>query len=168
MSTIIQPLRDIDNDVYYKDNDIVEIRIVRITPICIRSVAMTETITLVQSTDVRESETAATRAYTLASPTVGGSTRTSLWRVKMFAGATGPRHLIDSEQIWTVVSGDASIRTETGEIVARAGDTVIMPGGVLRTVIAVTDCEFLVCGSPNALATVPGSGAEPASLPWAV
>jgi quercetin dioxygenase-like cupin family protein len=129
---------------------------------------MTETITLVHSTDVRESETAATRAHTLASPTVGGSTRTSLWRVKMSAGATGPRHLIDSEQIWTVVSGNAFIQTEAGEMVASAGDTVIMPGGILRTVIAVTDCEFLVCGSPSALATIPGSGAEPVALPWAV
>jgi quercetin dioxygenase-like cupin family protein len=127
---------------------------------------MTDSLHHVRSTDVRESETGAMRAYTLASPTVGGSTQTSLWRVTMSAGATGPRHIIDSEQIWTVVKGQASIRPETGEIAAVAGDTVIMPGNSVRTVTAVTDCEFLVCGSPDALATAPGSGAEPISPPW--
>jgi quercetin dioxygenase-like cupin family protein len=127
---------------------------------------MTETIIRVASTDVRHAGTASTSARTLASPTVGGSTLMSLWRVRMSAGSAGPRHVVDSEQIWTLLSGEASVRSEADEFIVDAGDTVIMPAGAVRTVVAVSDCEFLVCGSPSALATIPGTDAEPVSPPW--
>jgi quercetin dioxygenase-like cupin family protein len=127
---------------------------------------MSEPITSVSPGENRRTETASTRATTLASPTVGGSTRTSLWRVAMDAGATGPRHTIDSEQIWTVLSGAATIHSDHGETRVTEGDTVIMPADALRTVVADTACTFLVCGSPDALATVAGSDAGPVSPPW--
>jgi quercetin dioxygenase-like cupin family protein len=124
------------------------------------------TIIHVSSTATRASGTPAAATETLASPTVGGSRRSSLWRVTMSAGQAGPRHVIDSEQIWTVLSGEASIHSDTEEFIAAAGDTIIMPADAIRTIAAVSDCEFLVCGSPSALATVPGSDAEAVSPPW--
>lgn len=127
---------------------------------------MTETLIHVPSADVRETGTASTSALTLASPTVGGSRGISLWRVRMSAGSAGPRHVIDSEQIWTLLSGEVSIRSGNDEFIVAAGGTVIMPGGVIRTVVALEDCEFIVCGSPSALATIPGGDAAPVSPPW--
>ncbi len=124
------------------------------------------TLIYVPVISTRSSGTAAATTQTLASPTVGGSSDTSLWRVRMTAGSAGPLHIIDSEQIWTVLAGSASIRSIDGELTATVGDTVIMPANVERGVTALDDCEFLVCGSPSALATIPGNDAEPVSPPW--
>ncbi|MFB9308211.1 cupin domain-containing protein [Agromyces hippuratus] len=123
-------------------------------------------ITRVASTETRSSGTATSAMETLASPTVGGSNRTSLWRVRMSAGQPGPRHIIDSEQIWTVLTGEASFHSESDQFAVTAGDTVIVPADVVRTVIASSDCEFLVCGSPSAVASIPGSDAAPVAPPW--
>lgn len=124
------------------------------------------TLIHVRANAVRSLATPAAATETLASPTVGGTISTSLWRVRMVAGSTGPRHTIDSEQIWTVLSGRATVRDDVAVVTVTTGDTVVMSGGSERTVSALDDCEFLVCGSPTALASVPDSDSAPVSPPW--
>jgi quercetin dioxygenase-like cupin family protein len=72
---------------------------------------------------------------TLASPTLGGADR-PIWRVDMQPGRSGPEHRFDVEQVWTVLTGGATIELDGQPIVLGVGDTVIMPPAVSRRVIA--------------------------------
>ena len=82
----------------------------------------------------------------------------------MTAGASGPLHVFDSEQIWTVLDGELSMviagRTET----LGTGDTVVVPEGLERQVEAGTDVRLVVCGHGDATARVPGEP-EPRGTP---
>jgi quercetin dioxygenase-like cupin family protein len=55
---------------------------------------------------MRVTETPNAVMTTYASPTLG-STELSVWRVEMKASAQGPVHVMDSEQVWTGLSGHA-------------------------------------------------------------
>ncbi len=121
---------------------------------------------IIPASDAREFATAGAVMTTLASPTLGSSELLSLWRVRMSSGQTGPDHIIDSEQIWTLTSGTARIVVDGSEVELRSGDSFIAPGGSTRRIGAVVECEFLVCGFSNAFATTPSSEADPQSPPW--
>jgi quercetin dioxygenase-like cupin family protein len=93
---------------------------------------------------------------THASPTIGSTAGLSMWEVGMTEGASGPLHVFDSEQIWTVLEGECSVQI-AGEIeILGRGDTVVMPPELERQVAARTDVRLLVCGHANAAARVPG------------
>ncbi|WP_157186849.1 hypothetical protein [Nocardia jiangxiensis] len=66
---------------------------------------------VIRTTERRRSETPAGVMTTLASPTVGDTAGLSMWQVDMTAGASGPLHVFDSEQIWTVLDGELSVPT---------------------------------------------------------
>ena len=112
-------------------------------------------MTVIPSAERRRSETPNAVMTTLASPTLGGA-RQALWRVEMRRGAAGPAHAFDAEQLWTVIAGTA--RFEVGPEIhdVEAGDTVVIPAGVTRQVVA---------GSAGLEALVTGSGAARAVLP---
>jgi quercetin dioxygenase-like cupin family protein len=92
-------------------------------------------MTYISHAETRRTETPNAVMTTLASPTQGGAGQ-AVWRVDMRAGAAGPPHAFDTEQVWTVLEGGATIELG-GEPVARApGDTVVLPAGVPRRVFA--------------------------------
>jgi quercetin dioxygenase-like cupin family protein len=70
---------------------------------------------------------------TLASPTQGGATQ-AVWRVDMPAGNSGPYHACDGEQVWTFLTGGATVELGGETFAVRAGDTVVMPPGIARRV----------------------------------
>ncbi|WP_052868483.1 cupin domain-containing protein [Streptomyces niger] len=102
----------------------------------------------------------------LAAPS-RGSTELSTWQVRMAPGSSGPEHIVDREQVWTVTAGALEVtaggRTET----LGAGDTLILPAGVLRQVRTAAEAvEALVAMRSDGQVSVPG-GAEARPLPWA-
>ena len=62
-------------------------------------------IKVVRNANIRRTQTPNATMTTLASPTLGATEGLSLWKVEMAAGASGPRHVFDSEQLWTVQAG---------------------------------------------------------------
>ncbi|WP_406273384.1 cupin domain-containing protein [Nocardia sp. NBC_00881] len=106
--------------------------------------------------DTRRTETPGGVMTTLASPTQGGASL-ALWRVDVPAGTTGPRHFIDAEQVWTVVSGRIDIALDGSEITAAEGDTVILPANVLRQVRTEEGFAAIVAAPAGARAGMPDS-----------
>ncbi len=82
----------------------------------------------------------------------------------MTEGASGPLHVFDSEQIWTVLEGACSVHIAGKTEILGPGDTVVMPPELERQVAARTDVRLLVCGHGNAIARVPGEP-EPRGTP---
>ena len=123
-------------------------------------------VLLVRANARRRSETPNATMTTLASPTLGATAALSMWQVEMAAGAQGPRHVFDSEQVWTVLEGRlaAVVAGEQSEL--RAGDTVVLPAGADRQLSAITDVRALVCGHGDAIAGVPGEEAPRGTPPW--
>jgi quercetin dioxygenase-like cupin family protein len=92
-------------------------------------------MTVIRSTETRITETPNATMTTLASPTLGTVTQ-ALWRVDMGPGQSGPAHTFDVEQLWTAVDGAATIELGGADHSISAGDTVVMPAGVSRRVVA--------------------------------
>ncbi|MBV9836798.1 MAG: cupin domain-containing protein [Solirubrobacterales bacterium] len=103
---------------------------------------------------------------TLASPTLGATGGRSLWLVDMIAGATGPLHIFDTEQIWTVIDGTAAIEIDGVAYPLDAGDTLVIPARAERQVLATTACRMLVTGDATATARVPGESESRGIPAW--
>jgi quercetin dioxygenase-like cupin family protein len=84
----------------------------------------------------------------------------------MTADATGPMHVFDTEQIWTVLDGQAAIEIEGVAHALGAGDTLVIPGGRKRQVHATTACRMLVTGDATATASVPGESESRGTPAW--
>jgi quercetin dioxygenase-like cupin family protein len=90
---------------------------------------------VIRHAESRRTETPNAVMTTLASPSQGGAGQ-AVWRVDMRPGQAGPLHAFDAELIWTVLDGGASVETG-GEVLAIApGDTLILPAGAPRRIIA--------------------------------
>ncbi|GAA1893890.1 cupin domain-containing protein [Asanoa iriomotensis] len=102
---------------------------------------------------------------TLASPTLGGATR-PLWRVEMPPGGAGPTHTVDTEQIWTVLSGGATVRLGADDVRISAGDSLVLAPDLERQVTAdATDgLTAIVTSAAGSTATAGGNHIQP---PWA-
>ena len=61
----------------------------------------------------------------------------AVWRVDMRPGQTGPLHAIDTEQVWTVLAGGATVELDGEVVTVEPGDTVVMPADAPRRVTAV-------------------------------
>jgi quercetin dioxygenase-like cupin family protein len=114
----------------------------------------------------RRTETPAGVMTTLASPSQGASERLSLWRVEMPAGRSGPIHVFDSEQIWTVISGRTRIVAGDEASELGSGDTIVLPAGIERQVRALEDAVMVVCGYGDAIASVPGEDVSRGTPAW--
>jgi quercetin dioxygenase-like cupin family protein len=90
---------------------------------------------VIRGADGRRTQTPAGVMTTLASPTQGGASQ-AVWRVDMPPGGSGPLHGIDAEQIWTVLSGGATVELPGGPVVLAAGDTVVIPADTPRRLAA--------------------------------
>jgi quercetin dioxygenase-like cupin family protein len=114
----------------------------------------------------RRSETPAGVMTTHASPTLGSTAGLSMWEVEMTEGESGPRHVFDSEQIWTVLEGEVSVSIVGETEVLGRGDTIVIPPELERQVVARTHVRLLVCGHGNAIARVPGEPAPRGTPAW--
>jgi quercetin dioxygenase-like cupin family protein len=121
---------------------------------------------LVKRVDTRTTVTPNATMTTLASPTLGATSGRSLWLVDMIAGATGPTHVFDTEQIWTVIDGHATIEIDGVARPLDAGDTLVIPAGAERQVHATTACRMLVTGDATATASVPGESVSRGTPAW--
>ncbi len=101
---------------------------------------------------------------TLAAPSLGASAL-SVWEVTMAAGAAGPAHRVDAEQVWVVLEGQ--LRVELGGCVleGEAGDALTLPAGAERRVLAATAARALVSSPAAPAVATEDGGARP--LPWA-
>lgn len=84
----------------------------------------------------------------------------------MAAGASGPLHVFDSEQIWTVLEGELSVVVAGRDATLNRGDTIVIPKELERQVSALTDVRLLVCGHGSAIARVPGEPTPRGTPAW--
>lgn len=119
-----------------------------------------------RAVDVRISETPNAVMTTLASPTLGGTQDMSLWRVQARAGTVGPVHTFDTEQIWTLVSGDALFVVDGETFALNAGDTIHLAAHATRQMNIAADAEFIVSGYGSAKVTAPGTDSDGITPPW--
>jgi quercetin dioxygenase-like cupin family protein len=121
-------------------------------------------MTVIGYDQTRRFETPAGVMTTLASPTLGGASR-PVWRVEMPPGSAGPAHTVDTEQIWTVLAGGASVRLGTGEVRVGAGDTLVLAPDVERQVTAdaAAGLTAIVTSGAGSTATAGGNRVQP---PW--
>jgi len=68
----------------------------------------------------------------------------------------GPRHVFDSEQLWTVQEGRIVVDLAGENCQLEQGDTIVLPAGAARQIHAATDTRILVCGHSPAIVSVPG------------
>lgn len=120
----------------------------------------------IRVTERRRSETPAGVMTTHASPTLGSTADLSMWEVEMAQGASGPLHVFDSEQIWTVLEGEVSVHIAGDTEVLGRGDTVVIPAELERQIVARTEVRLLVCGHGSAIAGVPGEPAPRGTPTW--
>jgi quercetin dioxygenase-like cupin family protein len=121
---------------------------------------------LVKRAHARTTTTPNATMTTLASPTLGATSGRSLWLVDMVAGATGPVHVFDTEQIWTVIDGAAAIEIDGVAHALDTGDTLVIPAGAERQVHATTACRMVVTGDAAAIARVPGESESRGTPAW--
>jgi quercetin dioxygenase-like cupin family protein len=114
----------------------------------------------------RRTETPNATMTTLASPTLGATAGLSLWWVQMAAGSSGPRHVFDSEQVWTAVDGRVTVQLGADRHELGPGDTLVVPAGAERQIHAVTPARLLVCGHGDAVVRVTGEDAPRGTPAW--
>lgn len=102
---------------------------------------------------------------TLASPTLGGAAF-SLWTVDMVPGAEGPEHAFEDEVIWAVIEGETLLRCSGVEERLAAGDTAVLPGGVMRQFAAGPNGFRAVASTPAPGAVTRGDDGSVAVPPW--
>lgn len=90
---------------------------------------------VIRRADRRRTETPNAVMTTLASPAQGGAGH-AVWRVDMRPGQAGPRHAIDTEQVWTVLDGGATVDLDGEVLTVEPGDTLVLPADVPRRVSA--------------------------------
>lgn len=103
---------------------------------------------VIRSTEARVTKTPNAVMTTYASPTQGG-TDTALWRVDMPPAISGPLHVIDTEQIWTIIAGALTITIDSEQFAATTGDTLILPANTPRQLHSHPESGF------SAIATSP-------------
>ncbi|UGQ09008.1 cupin domain-containing protein [Yinghuangia sp. ASG 101] len=122
--------------------------------------------TVIRSAEARRVATPNAAMTTLVSPTHGDSPQ-ALWRVEAAPGATGPTHTNDRPQVWTILTGAATVDIAGEQTELAAGDTVVIPSGVSRRVLADTATGYTaICMGP-ADARVTAGDRGPIPLPWA-
>jgi quercetin dioxygenase-like cupin family protein len=102
---------------------------------------------------------------TYASPSQGGS-RQALWRVEMAPGASGPVHVMDGEQIWTVLDGAAVVTVDDEQVEAAVGDTVVLEAGRTRRIAADPGRGLTAIVTGPGADVASGPGREPTVPPW--
>lgn len=121
---------------------------------------------VVRAADRRQCRTPNAEMTTSASPSQGGSRALSLWWVQMAAGAEGPLHVFDGEQLWSLIEGSAEIDLDGDRQHLQPGDTAVLPAGVPRRIRALTAVRAVVCGPSTTRVSVPGETQDRGTPPW--
>jgi quercetin dioxygenase-like cupin family protein len=103
---------------------------------------------------------------TCVSPTLGDSAGLSMWRVEMVAGARGPSHRFDSEQLWSVLSGAVTATIDGAALELEAGDSIAIPADAERQINARAAAELVVAGRGDAVAWATGEPGPRGVPPW--
>lgn len=120
---------------------------------------------VISETEERTTTTPNAVMASLATPSAG-STELASWRVRMAAGAAGPEHVIDREQVWMPLAGTMTVTVEGETGTVGSGQAVVLPAGVPRRIKAADGpVEVLVCMPAGGRVMSPG---EPRTVPWAV
>ncbi|MDF5751845.1 cupin domain-containing protein [Spongiactinospora sp. TRM90649] len=98
-------------------------------------------MTVIRHTERRRTETPNGIMTTLASPTQGGAGM-AMWHVEFKPGRQGPPHAFDTEQIWTFLSGTATIDLGGHHLTVEPGDTVVFPADAFRQMDAHPEDGF--------------------------
>lgn len=120
---------------------------------------------IVRAADTRRTETPNAVMTTLASPATAETAALSLWRVELAAGASGPLHTMDSEQIWTVDAGSAACAVGGTHHDLATGDTIQIAANAERQFSSKTGARFIVCGYANSIARTEANG-DGVVPPW--
>jgi quercetin dioxygenase-like cupin family protein len=115
--------------------------------------------------EYRTTETPNAVMTTFASPSQG-SNELSLWRVAMKEDAQGPLHIFDSEQIWSALTGSASVELDGATVELTTGGTVVIPADATRRIIAGRDFTAIVTGYGAAKVSVVGEDGDRGTPPW--
>jgi quercetin dioxygenase-like cupin family protein len=91
--------------------------------------------TIIRDAGSRRTQVPSGLVTTLASPAQGGS-GLAVWRMDITPGTAGPVHAYDTEQVWTVIAGQATVNLDGGPVTVGAGDTLVIPAGATRQMIA--------------------------------
>jgi quercetin dioxygenase-like cupin family protein len=109
-------------------------------------------MSVIRTSQSRQSQTPAATMTTFASPTLGAAER-PIWRVDVVPGApAGPAHVIDVEQIWVFTDGGADVELGGQTHALRAGDAIVLPGDAERRVVGDPETGF------SAIVTAPAGG----------
>ncbi|MQA01219.1 MAG: cupin [Streptosporangiales bacterium] len=120
---------------------------------------------IIDRTTRRVTETPNAVMTTLASPTLGGATR-SLWYVEMRPDAVGPTHAFDSEVVWSITEGAGLARYDGRETDLGAGDTVVLPAGKMRQFVGGPSGFRAVVVAAGAAAVTREDGSDPVVPAW--
>lgn len=64
------------------------------------------------------------------------------------------------------MEGELAVMLAGERTTLRPGDTIVLPAGLERQLVARTDVRALVCGHGNAIVRVPGETAPRGTPPW--
>ncbi|MEU5552112.1 MULTISPECIES: cupin domain-containing protein [unclassified Micromonospora] len=121
---------------------------------------------VVSETEARTTTTPAGRMFGLAGPSQG-SAEVSTWRVELGEDAATPVHGIDAEQVWMPISGAFEVTVGDETKLVKAGQALVLPGGVTRQLKAVGGpAQALVAMKVGGKAMLPNSDNK-VPLPWA-
>jgi quercetin dioxygenase-like cupin family protein len=129
---------------------------------------MSTDLSIIRADGTRRTKTPNATMTTLASPTLGGTASLSVWQVEMTAGSSGPPHVFDSEQVWTVLEGAVVAQVGGLPHELAVGDTLVLPAGVERRIVAEAEARILVCGRGDAIVSVAGEQTDRGTPPWIV
>jgi quercetin dioxygenase-like cupin family protein len=116
--------------------------------------------------EARVVATPAATMRTYASPTTPAATDIAVWRTDMSAGASGPLHIVDTDQVVVVVDGTLSAEIDGRRCEVPAGDSVLLPAGTQRRLTARGARLVTVTASAPG-ATARAGDADPVLVPWA-
>ncbi|RKT18201.1 quercetin dioxygenase-like cupin family protein [Streptomyces sp. 1114.5] len=102
---------------------------------------------VIHRSEARRTETPNAVMTTLGSPTQG-TTTLAMWQVEMRPHAQGPLHAMDAEQIWTLLTGSATVALAGETLTLSAGDTLVLPADAARR-IATTEGFTAVVASTS-------------------
>ncbi len=123
-------------------------------------------MTVIRRADQRRTSTPNAVMTTHASPTQGAA-GLAVWHVDMVAGAAGPRHTFDVEQVWTVLDGAAVVELDGHSLPVTPGDTIVLPAGVSRRVLSdPADGATFVVAAPGGARVSTDDGREPFVPEW--
>ncbi len=119
----------------------------------------------IRLSEARVVETPAATMRTYASPTTAQPAPLAVWRTEMKPGSAGPVHTVDVDQVVVVVDGTLVAHLGGQEEELPAGDSVLLPAGVARRLVAGSSgVVTLTTSMPGATATA--GDADPVPVPW--